>query len=215
MNRRLYGLLLIAGLLLPVAAQADDVTPAWEFTSAGAESNNGSGYSMGEVFTVGSQNITVDYLGYFYDSSASMSESHPVALYDASGDQLASSTITSGSTASSSNFLYNSITPITLLAGQTYVIDGASGLQDPYTWDTNGFTTNADITLLGDNYSGNGGSSADDTGVTPANDVIDGYWGADFGYEEVPPPVPEPSSFVLLGSGLAALAGVIKRKLKA
>jgi hypothetical protein len=52
-------------------------------------------------------------------------------------------------------------------------------------------------------------------GTDSYSGVDDGFWGADMGYEEAPPPVPEPSSFMLLGSGLAALAGVIGRKLKA
>jgi hypothetical protein len=217
MNRRIFGLLLTAGLLLPVAAKADDVNPAWEFASVGTANSYSYGYSFGEVF-VPTQNITVDYLGYFYDASTGMTESHPVALYDVGGNPLAFTTITDDSTAASPNFLYNSITPVTLLAGQIYVIDGASGNQDPFAWDDNGFSVYAPIIVLGDNADSTyNGGAANFSGPGVSEDgPTDGYWGADFGYEEeTTPAVPEPSSLLLLGSGLAALAGVIKRKLRA
>jgi len=213
MSGRVFGLFLLAALLLPVAAQADSVSPAWEFSSIGTDGNNGAGDSLGEVFTVGSQNITVDSLGYFFDSSAGMTEQHPVAIYDANGNLVTFTIITSASTPDTADhFLFNEVIPVTLLAGETYVIDGASGVIDPFAFDDNGFTVSAAITVLGDNYSADGGLSPDYTGVIPINDVNDGFWGADFGSDNSPPPVPEPGSLLLLGSGLVAMAGVISRK---
>jgi hypothetical protein len=226
MNKKIVGLILVTGLMLPVAASAypggvSPASPAWEFSSINQTNNGGStyGFTFGEIFTP-TQNITVDYLGYFYDSSAGMADSHPVAIYDASGNLLASATITAASSSDAQgNFKFNYITPFTLIAGDTYVIDGASGEDDPWAWDVLGFTVSAPITSLGDNYLGFTGSyglTAVDTGITPINDVNNGYFGADFGYEEPPSSTtPEPSSFLLLGSGLAGLAGLLKRKLMA
>ena len=219
MNRKFFGFFILAGLLLPVAARAfpggvSQASPAWEFTSVGTLQV--SNLSLGEVFTV-NQTITVDYLGYFFDSTAGISDSHPVVMYDASGNVLASTTITNASLPDlADHFLFNDITPITLLAGQTYVIDGASGADDPYAYGDLGFTTYAPITILGGNTITNLGTSADFSGLIPTYTAFDGLWGADFGYEEPPPSTtPEPTSFLLLGSGLAGLAGLIKRKLMA
>ena len=215
---------LILGLVgalavFPAVAKASSVSPAWEFTSIGhtITGNADQSYTFGEVFTP-TQDITVDYLGYFYDSATGMSASHPVAIYDASGTQLASATITSASSPDlADHFLFNYlITPITLIAGDTYVIDGASSKSDPWAWNDDGFTVSAPITLLGGNWVGNDGTSAAFTGTGLNDDgVADGAWGADFGYEESPPTTPEPSSFLLLGSGLAGLAGLLKRKFRA
>jgi len=189
--------------LFPVAAIAD--TPAWEFSTIGGQSTNGN-WTFGEVFTA-NQNFSVDSLGY-YDPSTGMTDTHAVGLFDSAGDLLASTTITSASDPLSAHFLYNAITPVNLIAGDTYVIEGVSGV-DPYAYNDGGFTVSSQITIVGNNDFRNDGLTFLGTGL---NDVVpDGYWGADFASSATP----EPSSFLLLGSGLAGFAGMLRRKLTA
>jgi len=204
-------LLALAGALAITPAAFADTT-AWEFTSTGSTLNNGNGYSLGDVFTVNTT-INVDFLGYFAnDGAGSLTENHPVALYNAAGDLLASTTINSSAGYFTDHFVYNPISTITLFAGQTYVIDGASGFSDLYAWNDPGFTVYAPITLLGDNWTEGNGDYF--TGTSVIGDVSDGYWGPNFGFSAAAA-TPEPSSLMLLGTGLVGLAGMLRRKLKA
>jgi hypothetical protein len=208
MTRKLgvLGALLVAVILM-VSTPALGDAPAWEFTAVGLSGNTGAGFSLGEVF-VPTANITVDFLGY-YGSAFSFAESHNVAIYDATGTLLDSTTIDNTSFFVTTNFVYNFVTPITLLAGQTYVIDGASGLVDPYAYNDIGFTVFAPVNLLGDNFTP--GNNANFTGTTPINDVTDGYWGPNFGWT-ASTATPEPGTLGLLIVGGLSFLGKIRRR---
>jgi hypothetical protein len=208
MSKRIFGLFIIAGLLMPVMAKADSA--AWEFTTAGPQLNQGN-YTFGIVFTA-NQNIIVDALGYYdpknVDGVSIMAGSHPVGLYDVTtgGTLLASTTVTSSSGVFQ-HFAYNAITPIELLSGDTYVLEGVAGTVDDYTYNVTGFNVSAPITIQGNNFQLNTGLNYD-ASTSSSTDIF----GPDMGGYDA---TPEPSSLLLLGSGLAGLAGLIKRKLTA
>lgn len=200
---------LASGMLMPLTAS----TAAWDFTAVGSMLNNGTGYSLGEVF-VPTANFSITGLGYFAATGpGGFAESHIVSIYDGSGNLLATATIGGGSLSQSSgaSFAFSPITPISLMAGETYVIDGASGVIDPYAWNDAGFAIYAPITLLGDNWTGNGGGAATFTGTSVVGDVSDGYWGPNFIWN-AGPAIPEPTSFLLVGSALIAAGVLLRRK---
>jgi PEP-CTERM motif len=144
------------------------------------------------------------------------SSPHPVGLFDASGNLLASSVIDNSSqygdsaqplinSSPTGNFVFNRIAGVTLQASQTYVVEGVSNL-DPYTSSDPAFKVYLPITVLGNNWVLDNGLNFNGTFLI--NDVNNGYWGANFGVG------PEPGSLVLFGSGILGLAAVVHRKLK-
>lgn len=197
-------LVLTVSVLTTTVALADPV--AWEFTTVGNEFTDGH-WTFGEVFSPTS-NINITFLGY-YNPTGSMADRHPVGIFDAAGDLLTSTVVTSSSSFSSTHFLYNAVTPVALQAGHTYVIEGVSGT-DVYAWNDPGFTVSAPITVLGNNYVLDGGLTFNGTGLI--NNVSDGYWGPDFRWT-LGTPVPEPGSMLLFGSGIVGVAELLRRKL--
>ena len=79
---------------------------------------------MGWSFTVSGSDLTVEALGVFDQGADRLVDSHPVGIWDSTGaNLLAQVTVPPGTTATlNGGYRFESISPIALLAGVTYVI---------------------------------------------------------------------------------------------
>lgn len=79
--------------------------------------------TIGWSFTVGAQDVELDALGFYDDGADGNVDAHAVGIWTNAGALLAQATVSAG-TASTlvGSYRYAAVTPVTLLAGQTYVI---------------------------------------------------------------------------------------------
>ncbi|HLG84923.1 MAG TPA: autotransporter domain-containing protein [Bradyrhizobium sp.] len=89
--------------------------------------------TAGWSFTVGSTRAIVTNLGVYDPSAGGLASAVTVGLWSSTGTLLASVTVPAGTAATSGSYLYVSISPVVLSAGQTYVIGGyySGGSTDP------------------------------------------------------------------------------------
>jgi hypothetical protein len=94
---------------------------------------DGTNLTAGWTFTV-NQTLTVSALGFWeFNTSLPLTATHPVGLWNSTGTLLASATVQTNSPVTGS-WRYASITPVTLTAGQSYVVgsDITTPFSDPY-----------------------------------------------------------------------------------
>ena len=185
-----------------------------------------SGYTLGGVFTVGSNSLEVTSLG-VYEATTGISSPIQVGLYNGNGtagednaipgagNNLLIGEVTVPTTTNSSGqegFQFvNLATPILLVAGQTYTIGAFYDNNQTYR-DTNGsgFTFSSDFTSDFGAYSSSKGASLQEpntnynTAGTPDDTEVAPYVGPDLEYTVVG--APEPSTWALMGLGAVILA---------
>ena len=189
-------------LCLAVSAHAG---LAVDFTSIGMDHWDGSYYSLGWSFKVGSDNIDVDALGFYDDQKNGLTQSHDVGIYDAQGNLLASTTVTPNAVLSSW-WRWSSLTsPLVLAAGQTYYIAAVNGSEN-YTWNPFGFVTAPGINFVQDQYIVSSTLAFPSYSYNGSNGRA--WFGPNFNTSTA---VPLPASLLLMGPGLAGLA-VLRKK---
>jgi hypothetical protein len=181
---------LFTGILNVAQAQTSAFTPP-VLNSFGNEPTGNDG-----MFFTPTTAITVTALGYVIPGSIAGNE---VGLYDVStSDLLASATITSSSTLSG-DFLYETIAPVSLTAGDEYAVVGlytAGNGAIGYTADS-GVGAAPEITFGGYAYDNNGTLDLPTISYSPP------IFGPNFQYDVTS--VPEPTSVGLFLTGLGAL----------
>lgn len=197
----LAGAALCAAIAISGAAQADVI--GMDFPAGSAP----IGYwdaSIGYEFQA---NSAIDVVGLAALNPVSGSEQ--VGLWDAGGNLLASTTVTSASTQiGTANWSYNSITPIALTAGDDYYVAAVGTYSYPPISDA---TFAPQISYVEDAYADNGsgfvfpnntefGTSAPDAAFPGGNVVL------------ASAAVPEPITLSLFGAGLAGAVAMRRRK---
>lgn len=168
----------VSNVLYSIVVGGSDATAGWAFTS--------------------SQNLLVTSLGGLLLADIGISSPIEVGLWSSDGTLLSSVTITSSSQ-SNNGSLYQAITPVSLIAGDTYIV--ATGTPGNFNFaEVPSDTTQSPISFNGPAAVGGKGFSFP-TEITPSTPDDFVIYGANFLFQSVP----EPSVLGLLAMGGAGL----------
>ena len=194
----------LVALAATAAANAAPITGLTSYTSQAVHPNaDNQDHSLGWRFTVNTP-VTLSALGYNYFNE-NYSSNHLVGIYNTSGTLLASATVTNASTVYNGYRYTNLGSPLTLAAGDYYIVGTTRGLNDDWVFEATNIVTDPRISYVGSFFtSGTGGTLG-----FPSNPASDReYLVANFQFAEVP----EPISMVVFGTLLVGGAGVALRR---
>jgi hypothetical protein len=196
--------MLAASLLAAGSSQAQELIADWTQTG---DLNNNNAWTLGFSFNVNTP-ITVTGLAYYNPSAAG----DAVGLWDANGNLLATTIVTSSDPFLGNGFLqYSSLFASVTLPDGTYTVGGENNGTQVYSYLNGGFSTIPQVTFLQDEFTlGPVLTMPTSSSLGGAN----GWFGGDVVINgSIKTNVPDGgSTMALLSSGLLAL-GAIRRKL--
>lgn len=184
------------------------------------EATGGSGanrnQSVGWQFNV-LTSLTATDLEWYDPTRSGLSTAHTVGIWNSAGVLLTSAMIPAGATAGLDGmFRFVLVTPVVLSVGNGYVVGGENFATntDRLACGTGGGlcdgllmqTLDPRLSFVNATFSNIGSGFTDPTKFSAAHE---GFYGPSFSASAVS----EPSSLLLLGSGVLGLAGVVRRKM--
>jgi hypothetical protein len=203
---RIKLLAVASAAFIACAASANAGTLALDI-GPGAGDYGGSVWNLGWSFTV---NSTVTAVGLGNWAGASFPQDQQVGLWDSAGTLLASSYVSNADAlVGTGPWRFAVIAPVTLVAGQTYVVGGEGGAD--YTGNEGVGTVTIDprITYGTDLYTYNGGANSPLVEPTSTESRPYGWFG---GNVELGAAVPEPAAWSLMLVGIGGLGGLMRAR---
>jgi len=190
----------VAGLVLSVSGFANaGMITALDFENVNSSWTTGS-WNLGWEFSL-SSDINVTELGILDIDGDGFSGDYQVGIFDDLGALLASTTINSGSSLSSDNFRYGTISQLFLSSGNNYKISAFVG-NELYTdnFSVSSFLLAPELTFVNSWYT----DSSSFANPTTSGGSSQFWFGANFKYDVVN--VPEPSTLAIFALGVLGLA---------
>jgi hypothetical protein len=212
MQKLLRMAFIVSTLVLSFSSLAKADTVALTSVTGGNLATSGSDQLYGWIFTVNAP-ITVTSLGVFDNGSDGLAIPHDVGIFNETTEALlGSSTVPAGTGGTLiDGFRYESISPFSLIQGDSYVIvmTMPQGNTDFQTIVATSETTVSQITYVNSAF---GNSSTLAFPPTSENGAFaPGIFGPNFTFASTAV-TPEPSSIVLLGTGVLSMAGFARRR---
>jgi hypothetical protein len=197
-------------------------TIAFNENAAPTSTPSGTGLVAFE-FTL-NETITVTQLGFYAQSIGGSGDTPHVSLINLSLPLVAGQPVvladtgninggTGGTITNSLGWNYYSIAPVTLTAGTTYAVSAPIYFAEQYS-STSGFTLGSAIATSSFDLDGgfSGWANSGYNFASLSNSAPGAFIGANFQYTVDTTGVPEPSTYALLGAGLAFLVFHLRRR---